>query len=193
METTDNILREMQQQMSVLREKLDSQKIVNEKHLRKSMSNTTGRMRMKTRVPIFAGLAALWCIPVLYELGLSTCFLIFTGVLMLVCIVATVLIAQSIPTLDEDLVTAVGKTSRFRKSEADWIKFGLPALAVWLGLLFWDLWKNTDMLEGGVAVPVVCGILVGILLGVLLGLKNRRDILNDADDLLRQLNELQQG
>ena len=48
METTDKTLLEMQQQMQQLREKLDSQQIVNERILRRSCGRTIDRLRIKS-------------------------------------------------------------------------------------------------------------------------------------------------
>ena len=95
MENKDNTLTEMQeqmqQQMQQLREKLDKQKIVNERILKKSCSQTASRLRFKANLPILFGVAAMLLVPSLRSFGISMGFIIFTWVLMLVCIVATVL------------------------------------------------------------------------------------------------------
>ena len=190
METNDNTILEMQRQMNQLREKLESQKIVNERMLRNSCGMNARRLRFKSSIPIFAGAAALLCMPGLYSLGLSVPFLVFTGVLMAVCVVATIFVRGLIPDVNKDMVSAARDLVRFRKIHKDWIKFGLPALAVWLGLFLRDLWKNTDVFESGLTVPVVSGVFVGLVVGVALGLKNRRDVLDASDDLLAQIEEL---
>ena len=190
METNDKTILEMQQQMKQLREKLESQKIVNERMLRNSFGQTSRRLRFKSSIPIFAGVAAILSMPALYTLGLSVPFLVFTGVLMAVCVVATTLVRGLIPDMNKDLVTASRDLVRFKKIHKDWIKFGIPALVVWLGLFIWDLWKNTDLFDDGIFIPVVCGLLVGVLIGVSLGLKNRRDVMDSADDLISQIEEL---
>ena len=192
METTDNTLLEMQQQMKQLREKLESQKIVNERILRKSCGRTIDRLRFKSNVPIFAGAAGLALIPFLHHQGFSNLLLIVTGVLMIAGISATLITKQYIPNLDKDLVSATTELSKFRRINADWIKYGLPALFVWLGVLIWDVASN-HMFSGSELYGFIAGASVGLVIGLILGLKNRRDILNASDDLLSQIEDLKKN
>jgi len=190
METTDKTLLEMQQQMQQLRDKLENQTIVSERILRNSYGKSARYLRFKSRIPIIAGLASIALIPVIATLGLSTPFLVFTGVLMAGCVIATIFINSLIPDMDRDLVSAAQNVVRYRKINKNWIKFGLPMLVVWLGLFIWDLWKNTDVLDSDLALPMGIGMTVGVIVGLLLGLKNRRDILNTSDELLDQIEQL---
>ena len=192
METTDNTLLEMQQQMKQLREKLESQKIINERILRKSCGRTIDRLRFKSNVPIFAGAAGLALIPFLHHQGFSNLLLIVTGVLMIAGISATLITKQYIPNLDKDLVSATTELSKFRRINADWIKYGLPALFVWLGVLIWDVASN-HMFSGSELYGFIAGASVGLVIGLILGLKNRRDILNASDDLLSQIEALKKN
>ena len=189
METNDNTFLEMQQQMQQLREKLESQKIVNERILRRSCGRTIDRLRFKSNAPIFAGLGGLALIPALHHLGFSPLFLIFTGVFMIAGIVATLITKQYIPNLNKDLVTATTELTKFRKINADWYKYGIPFLLVWLGILLWDVIKNLQ-LGGSELYGFICGASIGLVAGLFLGLKNRRDILDASDDLLGQIEEL---
>ncbi|MBQ6290610.1 MAG: YtxH domain-containing protein [Bacteroidales bacterium] len=192
METTDNTLLEMQQQMKQLREKLESQKIINERILRKSCGRTIDRLRFKSNVPIFAGAAGLALIPFLHHQGFSNLLLIVTGVLMIAGISATLITKQYIPNLDKDLVSATTELTKFRRINADWIKYGLPALFVWLGVLIWDVASN-HMFSGSELYGFIAGASVGLVIGLILGLKNRRDILNASDDLLSQIEDLKKN
>ena len=192
METTDNTLLEMQQQMKQLREKLESQKIINERILRKSCGRAIDRLRFKSNVPIFAGAAGLALIPFLHHQGFSNLLLIVTGVLMIAGISATLITKQYIPNLDKDLVSATTELSKFRRINADWIKYGLPALFVWLGVLIWDVASN-QMFSGSELYGFIAGASVGLVIGLILGLKNRRDILNASDDLLSQIEDLKKN
>ncbi len=190
MENNDNTLREMQEQMQQLRDKLDSQKIVNERILKKSWSQTASRLRFKANLPILFGVAAMLMVPALRELGVSMGFIIFTWVLMLVCIVATILTNRHIPQMDRDLVTATQELTRFKKIHAEWIKFAIPMIIVWVGYLCWDLFRNGSGIDPMLRYGFLAGVVAGVILGGLLGFKIRRDQLNAADDLLDQLEEL---
>lgn len=189
METTDNTLLEMQQQMQQLREKLESQKIVNGRLLRNSCRNSISRLKLKSSVPLIAGFAGLAMIPVLMELGFSDWFLAVTGLMMLTAIAVTLYVKRFIPRVDTDLLTSAEDVARFRKTNADWIKLGLPALVVWLVLFILDSWKNIPLVSENI-YPFIGGVVTGLLIGVLLGLKNRRDILRASDELLSQIEDL---
>ena len=169
METTDNTFLEMQRQMQQLREKLDSQKIVNERIIRRSCGRTIDRLRIKSNAPIFAGIAGLALIPFLHHLGFSLLLLIFTGLFMIVGIVATLITKQYIPNLNKDLVSATTELTKFRKINADWYKYGVPCLLVWLGILIWDVVKNLQ-LGGPELYGFICGAGIGLVIGLALGL-----------------------
>ena len=190
METNDNTLREMQQQMQQLREKLNKEQIINERMLRKSCRQTVDRLKFKSNLPIVFAIIAILCSPAYLSFGISPWFLIFTCVLMLVSIVATILTNRHIPQMDKDLVTATNELTRYKKIHAEWLKYSIPALIVWLGCLIWDFLKNQTISQMEL-FGFIAGISTGLILGILLGLKIRRDQLNAADELISQIEELQ--
>ena len=190
MENNDTTLHEMQEQMQQLREKLDKQKIVNERILKKSCSQTASRLRFKANLPILFGVAAMLLVPSLRSQGVSMGFIIFTWVVMLVCIVATVLTNRHIPQMGSDLVTATRELNRFKKIHVEWIKFAIPMIIVWVGALCWDLFRNGDMADPMLKYFFLGGVITGVIIGGFIGFKTRRDQLNAADELLDQIEEL---
>ena len=193
METNDNTLLEMQQQMQQLRKMLDDQKIVNENLLRNACSRRLDRIRLKSRIPYIAGAAAILSLGSFYGLGMSTAFLIYSFVIMLICIVATAITNSHLPRLDRDLVSAGEELVKFRKMHAEWLKIGIPMLLVWIGLLVWDFFFRQGLSDKDVVIPMVCGVSVGLAVGLFAGLKVRRDILDGTDELLAQIEELRKG
>lgn len=190
MENTDNTLREMQQQMQQLREKLNNEQIINERLLRKSCRQTVDRLKFKSNLPIVFAIIAILCSPAYLSFGISPWFVIFTCVLMLVSIVATILTNRHIPQMDKDLVTATNELTRYKKIHAEWLKFSIPTLIVWLGCLIWDFLRNQTISKVEF-YGFIAGISTGLILGLILGLKIRRDQLNAADELISQIEELQ--
>lgn len=55
--------------------------------------------------------------------------------------------------------------------------------------MIWDMVKNIGV-DAEKLYGLIGGIAVGLIIGGLLGWKNRRDVLNAADDLLDQIDEL---
>ena len=189
METTDNTLLEMQQQMQQLRKQLDAQKIVNGRMLRQAMNQTANRLRFKYFVPCIFAVAGIFLSPALLSLGFSLPVVISYIVMMLAGVAATVIINVHLPRMDKDLVTAASEVSKFRKLNANWYKVGVPVGLAWLAFMIWDMVKNIGV-DAEKLYGLIGGIAVGLIIGGLLGWKNRRDVLDAADDLLDQIDEL---
>lgn len=192
METNDINLREMQEQMKVLREKLENEKIVNQRIMRKTCSQTIDRLRFKSNVPIIFGVAAILLAPSYLTMGASWVSIGFTWVLMLICIVATILCNRHIPRMDKDLVTAAEELTIYKKFHAEWLKFAIPAIILWLGILVWDVLRGCE-LDQAETIALFAGLATGVILGGLVGLKLRRDQIEAADDLIEQIEDLKRG
>ena len=190
METTDNTLMEMQQQMQLLKDKLDKQTIVNERMLRYAAGKGISNLRFKSRIPYIAGLAAMLCAPSFYNLGCSLYFIIYTELMMLFCIGATIYTNSHIPNMEGNLVTAASELTRFRKIHAEWLKIGIPLLTVWISWLIVDLVRGAEMSTQEL-IAMISGIGVGLFIGLGIGLKVRREIMDGAEELIGQINELQ--
>ncbi|MBR5660650.1 MAG: hypothetical protein IKW99_03780 [Bacteroidales bacterium] len=191
MENLDNTLLEMREQMRQLKEKLDDQKIVNERIMRKSCTQTINHLRFKSNLPYVFGVLAILLSPYFLQIGMSMSFVIFTDVMMLVCIVATYFTNLHIPRMDADLVTATEELRKYKKIHAEWLKIALPMLAIWVGLAIWDAVRNLQ-LSGQELYGMIAGLSVGVIVGTLIGLKIRRDQMNAADELLAQLKDLKE-
>jgi hypothetical protein len=189
METTDKTILEMQDQMNELREKLENQKIINHKVLGKAVSQTVSRLKMKSNIPIIFGVAAILLAPSYFNLGASWISVGFTWALMLICIAATIICNRHIPRMDRDLVTAAEELTKYKRFHAEWLKFAIPAVILWLGVLVWDVLRGSE-LDQAETIALFSGIAVGVVLGCLIGFKLRRDQLDSADDLLDQIEDL---
>ena len=190
METTDNTLKEMQQQMQLLKEKLDKQTIVNDKMMRYAANKGIKNLRFKSGIPYIAGVAAMLCIPSFYNLGCSLYFIIYSELMMLFCIGATIYTNSHIPNMEGNLVTAASELTRFKKIHAEWLKIGIPLLVVWVGWLIFDMIRGAEMSTYEL-LAMFAGIAVGLFIGLAAGLRVRRDIMDGAEELIAQINELQ--
>ena len=128
METTDNTLNEMQQQMQLLKDKLSKQTIVNEQMMRNAFGKGIKDLRSNYSVKTIAAIAGMLGCPSFYNLGCSLYFVIFGELMMLIALVATLYANRLIPRMDDDLLTAAGNLTRFRKINAEWIKYGIPTM-----------------------------------------------------------------
>ena len=157
------------------------------------MTRKKNFLKFKASVPVFFGIAGIAFIPYFFEnVGLPLWLIILTTAMLLVAIVASIIARSQLPRLDRDLLSATKELTRFKRINAEWIKYGLPSLVIWLGLLIWQITVNTDISRHEL-YGIIGGIAIGLIIGVSLGLKNRRDILSGTDELLEQIEELKLG
>ena len=190
METTDNTLNEMQQQMQLLKDKLSKQTIVNEQMMRNAFGKGIKDLRSNYSVKTIAAIAGMLGCPSFYNLGCSLYFVIFGELMMLIALVATLYANRLIPRMDDDLLTAAGNLTRFRKINAEWIKYGIPTMVVWLGWLIVELFSGEEF-TAGQAYAMIGGIAVGLTVGMCIGLRIRREIMRGVDELMAQIQEMQ--
>ena len=113
---------------------------------------------------------------------MSLAFLIYSFVIMLVCIVATAITNSHLPRLDRDLVSAGEELVKFRKMHAEWLKIGIPMLIVWVGLLIWDFFFR----QGGLLSEVPCPCAD-------LAVDDRRAVIGGRDPHIYDLNVVPEG
>lgn len=190
METTDNTLNEMQQQMQLLKDKLSKQTIVNEQMMRNAFGKGIKDLRSNYSVKTIAAIAGMLGCPSFYNLGCSLYFVIFGELMMLIALVATLYANRLIPRMDDDLLTAAGNLTRFRKINAEWVKYGIPTMVVWLGWLIVELFSGEEF-TAGQAYAMIGGIAVGLTVGMCIGLRIRREIMRGVDELMAQIKEMQ--
>jgi hypothetical protein len=181
----------MQQQLQQLKDKLNTQKIVNDQLLRNSCKNTINRLRFKANSTYLFALVAVLCVPgFIHTAGLSIAFAIYTVAMLLVAVIATIYCNQFLPrNMDKDLVTVAENLQKYKKLDLEWPKIAGPMLAVWIIWMIWEFFKQNGG-EGYVLYILVGGVAVGLVIGLGVGLKIRRDRLDAADELLSQIEEL---
>ncbi|MBR3659991.1 MAG: hypothetical protein IKN61_08810 [Bacteroidaceae bacterium] len=189
METTDNTLKEMQQQMQLLKDKLDKQTIVNDQMMRKAYAGGIKDLRSNYSVKTIAAVAAMLGCPSFYNVGCSLTFVIFSELIMLIALGISIYTNTLIPKMDDDLLTAAGKLTHFKKINAEWLKYGILVLVLWLGWLVVELFSG-EVTTIGIYAMIV-GIVLGLTIGMTLGLKVRRNIKKGIDELLGQIKDMQ--
>lgn len=189
METTDNSLKEMQQQMQLLKDKLDKQTIVNDQMMRKAYAGGIKDLRSNYSVKTIAAVAAMLGCPSFYNVGCSLTFVIFSELIMLIALGISIYTNTLIPKMDDDLLSAAGKLTHFKKINAEWRKYGILVLVLWLGWLVVELFSG-EVTTIGIYAMIV-GIVLGLTIGMTLGLKVSRNIKKGIDELLGQIKDMQ--
>lgn len=192
MENTDNTIMEMQQQMQQLRNKLDNQRIVNDRLFQSVYRQGLDRLKLKSTLTIIVGACAMIAIPLsVLTYGVSIPVTIAFEALLLFCIVAEILTMRHIPNPGRNLVSATRELTRYRKIHVDWIKYSLPVLGILIIWLCVDVWLNSEI-EELLKYFFLGGVGVGTAIGLALGLVQRRKTIDQTDELLDQIKSLEE-
>ena len=191
--TNENFeLENMRQQMETLKKKLDQQEIVNDRMIRHSMKNTANNI--KRRYYIIMAIAVLM-IPYTYFVlvigqGLSLAFWIATSIFMLICAGATFYNSRKISDpelMSHSLVEARKKVASAKKFESNWLLFGIPAVILWIGWFFYEIYQiqggdfNNGFFWGG-----CIGGIIGAICGIKMHFKTQhqyQEVIDQIEDL----------
>ena len=183
METIDNTQQEMQQQLQQLRAQLNSQQIVSDRLLRQVIKQSERRLKRNYYSPIFMGIFGLLIAPMLPCLvGLSTPIVIAYVLFMLFAIIVVIVLGQRIPDMGNNLVDTAKKMAKFRHIYANMWKYEMLPTVIVILLILWEIRANMGMIVSGI---------VGGLIGGLIAWRIRRNVLNESDSIIAQIEELQ--
>ena len=185
-------LENMRQQMTTLKNKLNQQEIVSDRLVRRSMKNEVNNITR--RYNIIMAIAFLmvpygyWCFVKLA--GLSIFFWIVTSIFMLICAGATFYNSRKISDpelMSHSLVEARKKVASAKKFESNWLLFGIPAVILWIGWFFYEIYQiqggdfNNGFFWGG------C---IGGVIGAVFGLKMHFKTQHQYQDIIDQIEDI---
>ena len=191
MNTNDFELENMRQQMTTLKNKLNQQEIVNDRLIRRSMRNEVNTINR--RYYVLMALAVLM-VPYGYWVFVKLChfsiaFWIGTSIFMLICGGATFYNSRKISDpglMSNSLVEARKKVASAKKFDSDWLKFSIPALILWLGWFFYEVYQQNNELVNGLLWGGIIGGIIGAICGFKIHFKTQhqyQDIIDQIEDL----------
>jgi len=190
-----NELEEMRAQIGILKEKLDKQTIVNEQHIRKSAKAKLSDINRTITGTIVAGTFALvYCTWYFNHLGLSLAFVVFTAVMLAVCLTLTILQKHTIGRLDfsqESIVYTAKKLSKVKSHYQEWYKIAIPMIIIWLSWMVHEMIRTLGI--SPFTIGFFCGAGAGAVIGGFLGWKINRKVVQKSTEILEQIEELQKG
>ncbi len=189
-----NELEQMRAQIGALKEKLDKQAIVNDQHLRRSMKSKMSDINKTITATIGLGIFALiYCSWFFCWQGCSLGFVIFTAVMLAICIGLTIGQKINLGRMDfskGSLVETAQKLSKIRTHYQNWHKIAIPVLIIWFALLIYEM---TDILGAHSTIYFYIGAAVGCIIGGIAGYNINKKIVRKATEILEQIEELQKG
>ena len=187
-------LEEMRMQINLLKEQLDKQTIVNDRHIRHSMKVKATDLSRIIRRTIFGGIfAVLYCPMIFIRMDFSPAFVIVTTVMLAACFASTVYQYRCVKKVDfsqGNLVEIAESVGKLRKHYAQWTKIAAPLIIIpWFGWLMYESYN----INGQTGVVFSIGAAIGGIVGGVIGYSINRKVINKADEILSQLEELQKG
>ncbi len=190
-----NELNEMREQLATLKKQLNTQEIINDRLIKEAMSR---KLSALNNSPIWISVVCLVMIPLGYfnfqRMGHSTAFCIATSALFLICLIAIVVSHYRIHKRDVfsgNLVTVYKEVARMKKIYKSWHYWSIPMLIVWFGWLEYEIYLNQANEDITALLAISASGIFGGIIGGIVGLRIHKRTLRTADDLLRQIEELQ--
>lgn len=197
MEIKNNELEEMRQQLGILKEKIDGQKLINDKLIRQSMLNKMSFMKKYTWVSFFA-LAYIYVgfFFLREQFNMSWLFYIATVIIMTVDVLFDAYINRFSKDqfLNNDLIATSKRMVRMKKLRKRSLLIGIIGMSIWSPWLFTELYYGASSSNGLVSPDYMWGIIVGGLVGLLAGacigiwIYLRMQSINS--DIIQQIEEL---
>ena len=190
-------LEQMRSQIGMLKQKLEQQTIVNERHIRNSMKSKISDLNRTVRGTIFAGIFAVLFAPMTFYIqGCSLLFVIGTAVMLAVCLGLTIIqkinLGRMTDLSESNLIETAEKLSRTRTHYKEWYKIAIPMLLAWVGWMIYEM-VNAIGIESPTAIGFYCGAGVGLIIGGVIGARINRKVVQQANEILAQIEELQQS
>lgn len=184
---------EMRDQITLLKQKLDRQEIVNDSLLREAMRGKMGAINWtKYKSYICVALCIIFY-PVMSWAGVfSNAFVFATCAMMLFCAYGTYYVHRPVDRMDlmtDDLATVAKVMAKFRKQYNQWLFYVTPALLIpWLSWALYEYaWKNAP--DGVSHWMLALPILIGAAIGGLIGYHWHCKAVDAADNIIKQIEE----
>ena len=185
-------LEEMKEQLALLHHKLDNERIINDRLVRRVISRNAGRInRDGLFFTIIAAIGIPYCIYVFSWMGISWLFSAVTTVFFLIAIIYTYHSHRMIRTEHLAACTLAEVAQRIVHMKllyARWLRFSIPFLIVWV------IWFANEILSlTGTTAEERRGILiggaVGGAIGAVMGIITYRRTQHLANEILDEIKD----
>ena len=201
MDTMNNNMQEMEQmrsQLNLLKQKLDSQQIINDRLMRMSMKQKMSWIDKYRWIALLAiPVVALCFLPITFQMGLSWWLYGFTVFFVTVDVILDWFVNRM---SERDFMRGNLKETAERLVQMKRIRsrqtiIGLLVLIVWLGWLFYEVYTAGHRVPGdsdmvALSWGYIAGICVGGVIGLIIGLTIFFKMQRTNDEIIEQIEEL---
>jgi hypothetical protein len=161
------------------------------------MKSKISDLNRTVRGTIFAGIFAVLFAPMTFYIqGCSLLFVIGTAVMLAVCLGLTIVqkinLGRMTDLSQSNLIETAERLSRTRTHYKEWYKIAIPMLLAWVGWMIYEM-VNAIGIESPTAIGFYCGAGVGLIIGGVIGARINRKVVQQANEILAQIEELQQS
>lgn len=185
---------EMKAQLALLKRKLEKETIVNERLIRRAMSNKVSGLNRRITICIVIGLVCIpYCTHVFHDkVHTSWIFTAITILYLLACIGTDLYMMRMLRSRDvltNNLTDVSRQIIRTKKLYLKWLSHvGIPFLCVWLPWLFYEITQTSQ--NGEFMIGMLVGCATGAVIGGMVGYVVYRRNMRTYDELLKEIEEM---
>ena len=193
MESNFNELEALRKDMSLLKNKLDTQEIINEELIHRTVRTSLKGMSRDQLIWIFIALFGIpYCTWVSHGAGFSWAFTIVTAVYLAVCAVIMVYnrirLANLMDVSEKDLLSCAEGLQKMKKQDMTRIKYSLGTVTAWLIWFYCEIFRmaqasgNTEYYVG-MGIGGLIGGLTGGFFGVRYFIRCQKEMQENIDSI----------
>lgn len=182
-------LEEMKTQLTVLRNKLDKEEIVNDRMMRTIMRKKVRRIVHHTWAIYLIILLSIpycsWCFITMMKMPVA--FTVITVLFMVTALIYTRVMNKGVNAnelMEGDLIEVKRKMMRSKRMQAAWLKFSVPFIILWLA---WFAFENCHRPNAGI---ILVGGGIGAVIGTVIGVMNYKKRRRMITEVIRQIEKL---
>lgn len=193
MENNFNELEALRQDMALLKNKLDTQEIISEELIHRTVRTSLKGMSRDQLIWIIIALFGIpYCTWVFHGAGFSMAFTIATAIFLGVCAVIMVYnrikLANLMDVSDKDLLSCAVELQKIKKQDMTRIKYSLSVVAVWLIWFYYEIFRMAQVSGNpeyyiGMGFGGLVGGLIGGFFGVRYFIRCQREMQENIDSI----------
>lgn len=184
-------LEQLRSQFKMLQEQLDKQEIISDKLLRQTFKAKVKSINSVKASTIACGVFVLIVAPFAFHYNpiasLPWSFIVLTDLFMLYCLGVTFWMHKNMTeaAADANLLKFAETAKKLKKDYEDYLKYTLPLLAVWVGVLLYEVFTKAEDTEA--AIGLVIAMSVGGTIGAIFGLRQNKKVKDECQSIIDEI------
>ncbi len=180
-------LNDMRDQLAKLKDMLNSERMITERVMRRTMSEKANKlMRRSIALIVLALIFSPYMIWAMHFLDFNIIYGYIGAAFLLI---AAFYEWQTCKGLRDEYfsrytIVEIAETMiRYKRMNIQWLYFSIPFLVIWLGGMGYEIWKTGE-------IAIACGAVVGLIVGLVFGISNLAKSLRTANEIINATRDL---